>query len=147
MTQYNCYTDASTLKHLNYPTSGIAAVIVNLDYDRLEKSVAQHLETEDNIVAELKAISLGISVSASFLTTDDLLRVCSDCQPALDLITEQGESDLPKMSRILDKIDRTMGFFPCDIEFQWVKSHSNHPINDFADSLAHQHAQGQPYHD
>ncbi len=147
MTEYNCYTDASTLKHLPNPTSGIAAVVVNLDYNRLEKTTAQYLRSDNNIYAEVRAVNLGISTSSGFLCEDDLLRICTDCQPAIDLITTDSEVSSDRMSRVLDRIDKIIDRLPCDIQFQWVKGHSNHPVNDFADSLAYTHAQGHPYDD
>ena len=148
MTQYNCYTDASTLKHLEFPRSGIAAVLVNLDYDMMEKSLAQHIDAySDNIYAELKAVNLGIGISASVLCEDDLLRICTDCQPVIDMINSDNDNKNPRISRLLDRIDKAVDRLPCDIQFQWVKSHSNHPINDFADMLVYRHAQGHPYDD
>ena len=147
MTEYNCYTDASTLKHLEFPRSGIAAVVVNLDYNMMEKSLAQQIDVDDNIFAELKAINLGIGISASVLCEDDLLRICTDCQPAMDMINSENENRNPRINRVLKKIDNAVDRLPCDIQFQWVKSHSEHPVNDFADMLAYRHAQGHPYDD
>ena len=147
MTQYNCYTDASTLKHLDIPRSGIAAVTVNLDFNRMEKSVAQFLDSSNNIYAELRAMHLGISTCLNLLCEDDLLRICSDCQPAIDMVESGNNVKNNETNRILSRIDKSISYIPCDIQFQWVKSHSNHPANDFADMLAYSHAQGHPYDD
>ena len=74
-----------------------------------------------------------------------LLRICSDCESALDLASGDSHTEQDDLINLVKAIDVQCNNVPFDIEFQWVRSHSNHEYNDLADTLAYSHAQGYPY--
>jgi ribonuclease HI len=74
--------------------------------------------------------------------TPKLVRIISDCTAALDLASGEGRSDNKEIGDLLEILDELSVEITCPIEFQWVKAHSNHRMNDLADYLAYHHARG-----
>ena len=66
-----------------------------------------------------------------------MVRVCSDCESALDLCVGDSEPSSQEAHRILESIRRISLRFRV-VEFQWVRAHANNRYNELADSVAYQ---------
>tara|TARA_Y100000004_G_scaffold125598_1_gene141299 strand:+ start:45 stop:473 length:429 start_codon:yes stop_codon:yes gene_type:complete len=142
MIVYNCYTDASTIGQYETASSGMAAILVNITDNRLIYSMGRTNDVDNCTVAELFAIRLGLFLSKSVVKEGDLLRICSDSLSAIEHVegrTETENEDIGEITHFIQKILKT---YPCDVQFQWVRAHSDHPMNDMADYIAYHHAQG-----
>ena len=142
MIVYNCYTDASTVGEYEYASSGMAAILVNITDNKLIYSMGRTNDVNNCTVAELFAIRLGLFLSKSVVKEGDLLRICSDSLSAIEHVegtSETGNEDIGEITHFIQKILKT---YPCDVQFQWVRGHSDHPMNDMADYIAYHHAQG-----
>ena len=142
MVVYNCYTDASTIGHHRYASSGMAAILVNITDNKLIYSMGRTNDVDNCTVAELFAIRLGLFLSKSVVKEGDLLRICSDSLSAIEHVegrTDTENEDIGEITHFIQKILKT---YPCDVQFQWVRGHSDHPMNDMADYIAYHHAQG-----
>jgi len=142
MIVYNCYTDASTIGEYETASSGMAAILVNITDNRLVYSMGRTNDVDNCTVAELFAMRLGLFLSKSVVKEDDLLRICSDSLSAIEHVegrTETENEDIGEITHFIQKILKT---YPCDVQFQWVRGHSDHPMNDMADYIAYHHAQG-----
>jgi len=142
MIVYNCYTDASTVGEYEYASSGMAAILVNITDNKLIYSMGRTNDVNNCTVAELFAIRLGLFLSKSVVKDGDLLRICSDSLSAIEHVegtTNTENEDIGEITHFIQKILKT---YPCDVQFQWVRGHSDHPMNDMADYIAYHHAQG-----
>jgi len=142
MIVYNCYTDASTVGEYEYASSGMAAILVNITDNKLIYSMGRTNDVNNCTVAELFAIRLGLFLSRSVVKDGDLLRICSDSLSAIEHVegtTNTENEDIGEITHFIQKILKT---YPCDVQFQWVRGHSDHPMNDMADYIAYHHAQG-----
>ena len=142
MIVYNCYTDASTVGEYEYASSGMAAILVNITDNKLIYSMGRTNDVNNCTVAELFAIRLGLFLSKSVVKQGDLLRICSDSLSAIEHVegtTSTENEDIGEITHFIQKILKT---YPCDVQFQWVRGHSDHPMNDMADYIAYHHAQG-----
>ena len=142
MTVYNCYTDASTIEDSVDSTSGLAAILVNITDNRLVYSMGRTNDVDNCTVAELFAIRLGLFLSKSVVKEGDLLRICSDSLSAIEHLEDAVETNNEDVNEIKHYIHRILKKYPCEVQFQWVRGHSNHPMNDMADYIAYHHAQG-----
>ncbi len=142
MTVYNCYTDASTIEDSVDSTSGLAAILVNITDNRLVYSMGRTNDVDNCTVAELFAIRLGLFLSKSVVKEGDLLRICSDSLSAIEHLEDAVETNNEDVNEIKHFIHRILKKYPCEVQFQWVRGHSNHPMNDMADYIAYHHAQG-----
>ena len=142
MIVYNCYTDASTIEDSEYSTSGLAAILVNITDNRLVYSMGRTNDVDNCTVAELFAIRLGLFLSKSVVKEGDLLRICSDSLSAIEHLEDAVETNNEDVNEIKHFIHRILKKYPCEVQFQWVRGHSNHPMNDMADYIAYHHAQG-----
>lgn len=97
-------------------------------------------------MGELVAIIFGINEVSSVIINGgydvELVRICSDCIPALDLALGESRSDSEGIGELLEILEGATEEIPCEVEFQWVRGHSNHKMNDLADHLAYHHAKG-----
>ena len=142
MVVYNCYTDASTIEsNIDY-SSGLSAILVNITDNRLMLSMGRTNDVDNCTVAEMYAIRLGLFLSKSTVREGDLLRICSDSLSAIEHLEDSVETNNEDVGEIKHFIQRILKTYPCDVEFQWGRSHSNHPMNDMADYIAYRHAQG-----
>ncbi len=142
MVVYNCYTDASTIGEDEYATSGLAAILVNITDNKLMTSMGRTSDVDDCTIAELFAIRLGLFLSKSVVKEGDILRICTDSLSSIEHLEDEivtANEDIGEIKHYINKILKT---YPCDVQFQWVKGHSDHPINDMADYIAYHHAQG-----
>ena len=142
MVVYNCYTDASTIGEYGDGTSGLAAILVNITDNRLMLSMGRTNEVDDCTVAELFAIRLGLFLSKSVVKEGDTLRICSDSLTSIEHLEDDIESDNQDIGEIKHYINKILKTYPCKVQFQWVRGHSDHPMNDMADYIAYHHAQG-----
>lgn len=142
MIVYNCYTDASTIEDSVDSTSGLAAILVNITDNRLVYSMGRTNDVDNCTVAELFAIRLGLFLSKSVVKEGDLLRICSDSLSAIEHLEDAVETNNEDVNEIKHFIHRILKKYPCEVQFQWVRGHSNHPMNDMADYIAYHHAQG-----
>ena len=142
MIVYNCYTDASTIEDSVDSTSGLAAILVNITDNRLVYSMGRTNDVDNCTVAELFAIRLGLFLSKSVVKERDLLRICSDSLSAIEHLEDAVETNNEDVNEIKHFIHRILKKYPCEVQFQWVRGHSNHPMNDMADYIAYHHAQG-----
>jgi ribonuclease HI len=140
------YTDASVLPD-DDNEAGVGAVIYCTEHERILHSSGIYISRVDSpTTAELVAIIHGMNQvretidSGSY--TPKLIRIISDCTAALDLASGEGSSDNEGISDLLEILDEVSEKINCPIEFQWVKAHSNHRMNDLADYLAYHHARG-----
>ena len=142
MVVYNCYTDASTIESSIEYSSGLSAILVNITDNRILKSIGQTKDIGNCTHAELSAINLGLVLAKTVADENDFVRIVSDSLSAIELI----ESDEDPRNEVMVSTTRTIRSridnFPCRVELQWVRSHSEHPINDMADYIAYRHAQG-----
>ena len=138
------YTDASTLPEQD-SRSGIG-VIVTL-FGEIYKTVGMYVgKGLDNTQAELLAILMGLKEARDIDKADDLhlVRICSDCIPAIDLAygdSQVKESSPKEVSRMVEKIDELVFSMSCPVEYQWVRAHNGNHYNEMADELAYEHAQ------
>ena len=142
MIVYNCYTDASTIGEYEYASSGIAAILVNITDNRLMTSMGRTTKHDNCTMAEMQAIRLGLFLSKPIVEHGDLLRICSDSLTCIEQLEGQEESYHPDLLKANKIINKTIDSYPCDVQFQWVRGHSDHPMNDMADYIAYHHAQG-----
>ena len=142
MIVYNCYTDASTIEDSVDSTSGLAAILVNITDNKLVYSMGRTNDVDNCTVAELFAIRLGLFLSKSVVKEGDLLRICSDSLSAIEHLEDAVETNNEDVNEIKHFIHRILKKYPCEVQFQWVRGHSNHPMNDMADYIAYHHAQG-----
>lgn len=142
MKEYNCYTDASIRPNGKGYRAGGAFVLVDLTNDCivLTEGRTYHLEHGDSIYAELKAIARALIVCNFKIEKDSVFRICSDCLVAINMITKESIIQSGKTRQLVKKIHKTIDKFPTRVQFQWVKSHSDHPMNDLVDSLAKTHS-------
>jgi len=124
--------------------AGISFVLVDVSADRImiSKGETVTLKKKNNVYAELAAIVMALEECEVLLNNDTVFRICSDCEPALEIAAGNRLVRTPKMKSMVTKLEDLLEKYPCDIHFQWVRSHSNHPINDFADLIAYHHARG-----
>lgn len=124
--------------------AGISFVLLDVKADRLlmSRGLTMPIRKRNNVYAELAAISLALRECLPMVDEDTTFRICSDCEPALEIAAGTRSVRTSKMRSITEEVDALLEQYPCDIHFQWVKSHSNHPMNDFADTIAYHHAQG-----
>lgn len=138
------YTDASTL-HQSDSRSGIG-VIVTL-FGEVYKTVGMYVgQGLSNTEAETLAILIGLKEAREIDEIEDLhlVRICSDCIPAIDLAngdTQVKESAPKEAVRIVEKIDELVFGMSCPVEYQWVRAHNGNKYNELADELAYEHAQ------
>lgn len=137
------YSDASTL-HQHDSRSGIG-VIVTL-FGEVYKTVGMYIGRMSNTDAELMGILIALKEARDLDKVDnlDLVRICSDCIPAIDLAC--GDANLNENSseeaiRIVEKIDSLAFAMTCPVEYQWVRAHNGNHYNEMADELAYEHAQ------
>ena len=142
MVVYNCYTDASTIGEYDNATSGLAAILVNITDNRLLTSMGRTNEVDDCTVAELFAIRLGLFLAKPIVREGDTLRICSDSLTSIEHLEDSIESDNQDIGEIKHYINKILKTYPCKVQFQWVRGHSDHPMNDMADYIAYHHAQG-----
>ena len=142
MVVYNCYTDASTIGEYEYATSGLAAILVNITDNRLMTSMGRTSEVDDCTLAELHAIRLGLFIAEPVVKEGDLLRICSDSLASIEHLEGEVFTANESIQRIKKHINTRIESYPCKVQFQWVRGHSDHPMNDMADYIAYHHAQG-----
>ena len=107
-----------------------------------DRSMGRTNDVDNCTVAELFAIRLGLFLSKSTVREGDLLRICSDSLSAIEHLEDAVETNNEDVGEIKHFIQRILETYPCDVEFQWVRGHSDHPMNDMADYIAYRHAQG-----
>tara|TARA_B100001939_G_scaffold77875_1_gene65795 strand:- start:212 stop:589 length:378 start_codon:yes stop_codon:yes gene_type:complete len=124
--------------------AGISFVLLDVKADRvvMSKGMTIPIKKRNNVYAELAAISLALKECLPLVDEDTTFRICSDCEPALEIAAGTRPVRTSKMRSITEEVDALLDEYPCDIHFQWIKSHSNHPMNDFADMIAYHHARG-----
>ncbi len=135
------YSDASTLKQ-DSNRSGVGLVVTM--YGEVYKTVGMYVGKLNNINAELLGLLLALKEAREIDYTEELhlVRICSDCLPAIDLAC--GDASPATSNRaavaILDKLDELTQSISCPIEYQWVRAHNGNKYNEMADELAYQHA-------
>ena len=136
------YSDASTLPDQGF-RSGIG-VIVTL-FGEVYKTVGMYVGKMNNIDAELLGILIALKEAREIEEVDDvdLVRICCDCLPAMDLAC--GDASLTNKSSkeaamILEKVDEITFLLNCPVEYQWVRAHNGNHYNEMADELAYEHA-------
>lgn len=136
------YSDASTL-HQQDSRSGIGVVVTM--FGEVYKTVGMYVGRMSNTDAELMAILIALKEAREVDKVDelDLVRICSDCIPAIDLAC--GDASLHSNSteeaiQIVEKIDALAFGMSCPIEYQWVRAHNGNQYNEMADELAYEHA-------
>ena len=136
------YTDASTL-HQQDSRSGIG-VIVTIFGD-IYKTVGMYVGKMSNTDAELMAILIALKEAREIDRVDELnlVRICSDCIPAIDLAcgdTSLHSNSTEEAVQIVEKIDALAFDLSCPVEYQWVRAHNGNKYNEMADELAYEHA-------
>lgn len=109
---------------------------------QVHETMGKFIGKVDTVSAELVAMIVGLQ-AAKTLSREaevDLVRICSDCQPALDLACGEGVTRNPATHALLEKIDEICMEIPCSVEFQWVRGHNGNVFNEMADQLAYEHA-------
>ena len=142
MVVYNCYTDASTIGEYEYASSGMAAILVNITDNKLMLSMGRTNDVDNCTVAELFAIRLGLFLSKSTVKEGDLLRICSDSLSAIEHVEGAVDTENEDIGEITHFIQKILKTYPCEVQFQWIRGHSEHPMNDMSDYIAYHHAQG-----
>ena len=102
-------------------------------------------DAPNSTLAELTAIIYGLIHMGRYLKDSNksakLVRVCSDCTSAIDLASGEGQSDDKSTLELLSILEDTLSRVDYDVQFQWVKGHSGHRMNEISDQLAYWHAQ------
>lgn len=141
----NCYTDASCHPKETGNVSAVACVVVVNGSKKILSVNGRAIGDFKSSTAELIAICYGLDETARICEDLglplDLVRVCSDCESALDLCVGDSEPSSEEAHRILESIRRISLRFRV-VEFQWVRAHANNRYNELADSVAYQIAQG-----
>ncbi len=140
----NAYTDGSSIPDEG-SAAGVGVVFVDTTSQTILASFGQFLGCESPAYAELYAIKLALQEIRIFLEEIRIpvsaIRICSDCQSALDLCIGDSQTQIPEQEVLILEIEELLEELP-PVDFQWVRSHSNHPYNDFADYIAYTHAKG-----
>ena len=136
------YSDASTLPQQEN-RSGIGVVVTMLG--EIYKTVGMYVGKMNNIDAELMGILIALKEAREIEAVDDvnLIRICCDCIPAMDLAcgdTSLNKNSSEEAAMILEKIDELTFLLDCPIEYQWVRAHNGNHYNEMADELAYEHA-------
>ena len=141
----NCYTDASCHPKEDGEVSAVSCVVVVNGSKKILSVNGRAIGSFKSSTAELIAICYGLDETARICEDLglplDLVRVCSDCESALDLCVGDSEPNSEEVYRILESIRRISLRFRV-VEFQWVRAHANNRFNELADSVAYQIAQG-----
>ena len=135
---YNIYTAASVIVNDDF-RAGVGLTIYCNETKSIEMSVGFNIgDAPNSTLAELTAIIYGLIHMGRYLKDSNksakLVRVCSDCTSAIDLASGEGQSDDKSLEDTLSRVDY-------DVQFQWVKGHSGHRMNEISDQLAYWHAQ------
>ena len=137
----NCYTDGSTREG----HSGASVVMVSMPPHNehfLIGVVGYYMGEESSpIMAELYAMKLALCEIISLDSNPRHLRICSDCQSAVDLVIGNSTSDIDRINDILEEIDELVEKL-IKVEFQWVRGHNGNQYNEIAASVAYSCAQG-----
>jgi len=136
------YCDASTLPDYD-DRSGIG-VIVTL-FGEVYKTIGMYVGKLRNTDAELMGILIALKEARDVdrVHKIDLVRVCCDCIPAMDLAVGEvhiTSKDRVEATKILEKIDELTFAMSCPVEYQWVRAHNGNKYNELADELAYEHA-------
>ncbi|MEL0015684.1 MAG: RNase H family protein [Rhodospirillales bacterium] len=135
------YSDASTLKQ-DSNRSGVGLVVTM--YGEVYKTVGMYVGKLTNVNAELLGLLLALKEAREIDYTEELhlVRICSDCLPAIDLACGDANPAISNRAAvaILDKIDELTQSISCPIEYQWVRAHNGNKYNEMADELAYHHA-------
>ena len=136
----NVYTDASVLTQQGNK-SGIGIVVTI--QGEIYKTVGQYIGRTDIVTAELLAILMGLKEARDVAKHLDLdvIRICSDCIPALDMATGDSSPQKNETQMIAEKIDEICFGLDADVDFQWIRSHNGNKYNEMADQIAYEHAQ------
>ena len=141
----NCYTDASCVPISNGNISAIACVVVINGSKKVLSVSGRAIGDFKSSTAELIAICYGLDEARKTCKDIDLkpslVRICSDCLPALDLCVGEAEASNGEDLRVLENIRELSERFKT-VEFQWVRSHSNNKFNELADTVAYSIARG-----
>ncbi len=136
------YSDASTLPKQGF-RSGIGIVVTM--FGEVYKTVGMYVGKMNNIDAELMGILIALKEAREIEQVEqvNLVRICCDCIPAMDLAC--GDASLTRKSTkeaamILEKIDELTFSLGCPVEYQWVRAHNGNHYNEMADDLAYEHA-------
>lgn len=138
----NIYTDASTLVDQGN-VSGIG-VVVTFD-NEIYKTIGQHVGETNIIDAELFAMVVALKEAKEIVELMEsepvtLVRIISDCMPALDIAVGDGAPKNKITWAIANKIDELHMALDIPVEFQWVKAHNGNYYNEIADGIAYEHA-------
>lgn len=135
----NVYTDASVLTQQGNK-SGVG-VVVTIEGE-IYKTVGQYIGRTDIVTAELLAILIGLKEARDVSKHLDppLVRICSDCVPALDIATGDSSPQKAMTQMIAEKIDEICFELDAEVDFQWIRSHNGNKYNEMADQIAYEHA-------
>ena len=120
----------------------MAAILVNITDNKLMLSMGRTNDVDNCTVAELFAIRLGLFLSKSTVKEGDLLRICSDSLSAIEHVEGAVDTENEDIGEITHFIQKILKTYPCEVQFQWIRGHSDHPMNDMSDYIAYHHAQG-----
>ena len=141
----NCYTDASCHPSSKGNVSAIACVVVVNGSKKILSVNGRAIGDFNSSLSELIAICYGLDEAAKMCKDlgfkVDLLRICSDCQTALDLCVGDAEPHTEEASRVLESIRKLSVKFKI-VEFQWIRAHAHNEFNEMADTVAYFIAQG-----
>lgn len=125
--------------------SSVACVVVVNGSKKVLSANGRAVGDFDSRIAELIAICYGLDETARICKDLDieveLLRICSDCQSALDLCVGETEPNTEEAAKILDSIRNLSSKFKM-VEFQWVRGHAYNEFNEMADTIAYFIARG-----
>jgi ribonuclease HI len=95
-------------------------------------SYSSYLGEGTNNIAELTAIKDGLQQAKDRSITH--LRVYSDSELSVELCMKTKQTQKPHLSALVSAIHTLSASFET-LEFQWIKAHNHHPINDAVDAL------------
>lgn len=141
----NCYTDASCYPSPDGNVSSVACVVVVNGSKKILSVAGRAIGDFKSSTSELIAICYGLDearrICEDIGIKPSLVRICSDCEPALDLCVGESVPTNGDDLRVLDNIRDLSQRFRI-VEFQWVRAHANNKFNELADTVAYSIARG-----
>lgn len=132
MAKIEIYTDGSCKPSNPGPAGYGVAVVVD---DLLTDIISQYIGEATNNIAEISGIKRGLEYLESKGWEWETVTIYTDSQYAIGLFTKNWKAK--KNQELVAEVRTKLENFP-NLNFVWVKGHSNNEFNDLVDDMANQ---------